>query len=101
MVPNLNNAQLEAIAQDWLQKYGKYDGRMLRLEHSLEIAGYRIEPRPGLAEIAEAFIPAKSHYIFVDEAQYMSESLRWPNYCKVALRCRIISHRRSKEAGKN
>lgn len=77
MVPNLNKAQLEAIAQGWLKKFGKYDGRMLRLEHSLELAGYRIEPIPGLAEVAEAYLPAKSQYIFVDEAQYLNGSPRW------------------------
>jgi len=77
MVPNLSKTQLEATAQEWLKQYGKYDGRMLRLEHSLEVARYRIEPVPGLAEIAEAYIPAKSHYIFVDETQYLSNSPRW------------------------
>jgi Zn-dependent peptidase ImmA (M78 family) len=77
MVPNLTKTQLEATAQAWLKKFGKYDGRMLRLEHSLEVAGFRIEPVPGLAEIAEAYLPAKSNYIYVDEDQYLSNSHRW------------------------
>jgi len=72
--------ELEKIAEEFLQKNtaGKYDNRALMIEAVIEGIGYTIHPVPGLAEIAEAYVPAKKGYIFVDEEQYMNgSSFRW------------------------
>lgn len=71
---------LDALAEDFLGKYakGKYDGRALRIESLIESYGYTIFQIPGLSEIAEAYVPAKPGYIFVDEEQYLNgASFRW------------------------
>jgi Zn-dependent peptidase ImmA (M78 family) len=46
---------------------------------NFEALGYYIFQVPGLAEIAEAYVPAKPGYIFVDEDQYQKAviSFRW------------------------
>jgi hypothetical protein len=79
-VKSHSNANLEKIAEDFLKQYGqgKYDGLCLCIEWVIESFGYQIFPIPGLAEIAEAYIPAKPGYIFVDEEQYLTGiSFRW------------------------
>jgi hypothetical protein len=80
-VKNYSNESLERIAGDFLKKYaqGKYDGHALRIEALIESFGYYIFQIPGLAEIAEAYVPAKPGYIFVDEDQYQwnAISFRW------------------------
>ncbi len=70
--------ELEKIANDFLDEWGtgKYDGRMLLLESLIESYGYTIWPFPGLSQIAEAYIPAKPGYIFVDEDEYNRSSKR-------------------------
>jgi Zn-dependent peptidase ImmA (M78 family) len=80
-VKNHSNESLEKIAEDFLKKYGqgKYDGHALLIEVLIESFGYYIFPVPGLAEIAEAYVPVKRGYIFVDEEQYQNAviSFRW------------------------
>lgn len=79
-VKNYSNEDLEKTAENFLKKYaqGKYDNRALLVEWVIESFGYYIFPIPGLAEIAEAYIPAKPGYIFVDEEQYLNgTSFRW------------------------
>lgn len=81
-VKNHDNESLEKLAEGFLNQWakGKYDGYSLRIESTIESYGYYIFSIPGLAEIAEAYIPAKPGYIFVDEEQYYSAStisFRW------------------------
>jgi Zn-dependent peptidase ImmA (M78 family) len=79
-VKNYDKQSLEKISEDFLKKNarGKYDNRALLIESLIESFGYHIFPIPGLAEIAEAYIPAKPGYIFVDEQQYLNgTSFRW------------------------
>jgi hypothetical protein len=80
-VKNYTNEELEHIAEDFLSRraQGKYDGRSLRIESLIESLGYYIFSVPGLAEIAEAYVPAMPGYIFVDEDQYQQSviSFRW------------------------
>ena len=80
-VKNHTNENLEKTAEDFLKKHaqGKYDGRALHIEALIESLGYYIFPVPGLIEIAEAYVPAKPGYIFVDEDQYQNASIsfRW------------------------
>lgn len=69
---------LEKIAQEFLETHGLRDNRALRVETAIESFGYRIFSFPGLAEIAEAYVPVKPGYIFVDEEQYLGiDSFRW------------------------
>jgi hypothetical protein len=71
---------LEEIAERFLQDHGagKRDGRSLMVESLIESFGYTIWQFPGLSEIAEAYVPAKPGYIFVDEDQYLNgASFRW------------------------
>lgn len=80
LIKNYDKESLERIAEKFLREYsaGKYDGRSLRVEALIESCGYQIFPVQGLAEIAEAYIPLKSGYIFVDETQYLAgTSFRW------------------------
>ncbi|MCX6923483.1 MAG: ImmA/IrrE family metallo-endopeptidase [Verrucomicrobia bacterium] len=78
MIKVYGNKSLEAIAEGFLSKHGTYDGRALRLEAAIESYGYQIFAVPGLAEVAEAYVPIKQGYIFVDEEQYMNaETFRW------------------------
>lgn len=79
-VKNYDKPSLEKISEDFLKHnaQGKYDNRMLLIEPLIESYGYQIFPIPGLAEIAEAYLPAKPGYIFVDEEQYLNgTSFRW------------------------
>jgi Zn-dependent peptidase ImmA (M78 family) len=79
-VKNHSNEDLETIAENFLAQRarGKYDGHSLRIEALIESTGYYIFQIPGLAEIAEAYIPAMPGYIFVDEEQYLNGiSFRW------------------------
>jgi Zn-dependent peptidase ImmA (M78 family) len=75
-IKNHSKAELEQIADDFLNRWGrgKYDGngRSLRVEALIEGYGYHIWPVPNLAQIAEAYIPVKAGYIFVDEDQYLN-----------------------------
>lgn len=75
-VKNHDKQELEKISEDFLKAHakGKYDNRMLLIEPLIESYGYTIFPIPGLCEIAEAYIPAKPGYIFVDENQYLNAS---------------------------
>lgn len=78
MIKKYSNDSLEAIAEGFLSNREMHDGRALRLEAAIEFHGYQIFPVPGLAEIAEAYVPIKDGYIFVDEEQYMNvETFRW------------------------
>lgn len=75
-----SNEHLEIIAEGFLKEKsaGYYDGLSLLIEPLIESVGYTIFPIKGLAEIAEAYIPVKRGYIFVDEDQYMNGgSFRW------------------------
>ena len=80
-VKSHSNENLEKTSEDFLKKHsqGMYDGRALRIEALIESLGYYIFPIPGLSEIAEAYVPAKAGYIFVDEEQYQNAvcSFRW------------------------
>lgn len=80
-VKNFDKHSLEKLAEDFLKQkaQGKFDHRSLLIEWLLESCGYTIFPVPGLAEIAEAYVPAKRGYIFVDEEQYLNgnSSFRW------------------------
>jgi hypothetical protein len=81
-IQRFNKTELEKIAENFLSKYaapgsGKYDGRCMRIEAVIESYGCTIFPIPGLAEIAEAYVPFKPGYIFADEGQYLSGSFRW------------------------
>lgn len=82
-VKNHSNEELEKIAEDFLAKWGqgKYDNRCLRIEALIEAAEingqrYTIFPVRGLAEIAEAYTPAKPGYIFIDEDQFLNDGPR-------------------------
>ena len=74
-----SNDSLETQAAAFLDANAKgtYDGRALRIESVIEKLGYIIFPVPGLVEIADAYIPIKAGYIFVDEDQYLNGSFRW------------------------
>lgn len=75
-IPSYTDEQLEKKAEEFLAEYAKRDGCALLLELVIENFGYEIFPVPGLAVIAEAYIPAKPGLIFMDEEQYMSSSFR-------------------------
>jgi len=71
-------SDLEDIADRFLDQHGKYDNRCLRIEQTLTSAGLRIWPVPGLAAYAEAYIPIKSGFVFIDEEQYQkAENFRY------------------------
>jgi Zn-dependent peptidase ImmA (M78 family) len=78
-VPSYKAEELERIAESFLGTHaaGKYDHRALRIEAVVESYGYTIFQVPGLSQIAEAYIPIKPKYIFVDQDQYDSGSFRW------------------------
>lgn len=69
-IPAWTHPELEAKAEEFLQGYGRYDNRRLRIEETIEATGYKIWPVPGLGEIAEAYLPIKEGVIFIDEDQY-------------------------------
>jgi Zn-dependent peptidase ImmA (M78 family) len=62
--------ELENTADEFRAAFGKYNGRALMVEETLVAAGLRIMPVPGLAQYAEAYIPIKSGFVFIDEEQY-------------------------------
>jgi Zn-dependent peptidase ImmA (M78 family) len=73
-IKNHSDIELEQIADSFLNQWakGKYDGRSLNLELLIEGFGYHIWPFPNLSQIAEAYVPAKRGYIFIDEEQYLN-----------------------------
>jgi len=77
-LPSYTEAEIEEKAEQFLQHHGLYDNRMLMIEHVIEQYGYAIIPVPGLAELAEAYIPIQQGIIFIDEDQYSDvHSLRY------------------------
>jgi Zn-dependent peptidase ImmA (M78 family) len=71
-IPRHSKADLEKIADSFLAEWGTHDGKSLLLEHTIEKYGLRIWSVPHLAEIAEAYVPVKEGYLFVDEEQYLN-----------------------------
>jgi Zn-dependent peptidase ImmA (M78 family) len=72
-----NHSQLEKIAEDFLDKHGKFDGRMVMIELVVQNLGYYVWPLRGLGQIAEAFVPRKPGIIFVDEDQMLDHPIRF------------------------
>lgn len=71
-VPKRSHAEIEALASKLTPEgKGLFDGRSLRVEALVSYVGLTLMPVRGLAEIAEAYIPFKRGFIFIDEDQYL------------------------------
>ncbi|MFY9925874.1 MAG: ImmA/IrrE family metallo-endopeptidase [Opitutaceae bacterium] len=69
-IKHWNNAELETEAANLISRFGIYDNRALMIEEVVARYGLKIFTIPGLSEIAEAFIPIKDGFIFIDEDQF-------------------------------
>jgi Zn-dependent peptidase ImmA (M78 family) len=77
MLIRKGHSQLEKIAEDFLTKHGKFDGRMVMIEQIVQNYGYEVWPIRGLGQFAEAYIPNKPGIIFVDEEQMLEHPMRF------------------------